>query len=322
MPGGVPVGFKQIPGAPLDGSDPGAGAPGAVTSVFGRTGDVVAAASDYDASQIDNDSLVAGAFVSDALNTLNASVTALAAGIAWKQSVKLASAASIADLSSVTVADFDGTGQGITLVEDDRVLVKDTASIDGVEALDAKRNGIYVVGVVAAGSAPLTRATDYDTSAKVVSAANFVNEGTSADIAFVQTADGATLDTDSLTIVAFTQLANIPAVFTLSAGRNADATDIYLRGSGNVPTNQAGYVIPFDANITGISAASDGAETWVAEVRKNDAAAVIASLSLVAVAKDTDNTLDVDVNDGDEIQFFCNGTSINRPSITIYLKKR
>ena len=36
---------------------------GVVDSVFTRTGVVVAAASDYDASQIDNDSGVAGAFV-------------------------------------------------------------------------------------------------------------------------------------------------------------------------------------------------------------------------------------------------------------------
>lgn len=42
----------------------------AVSSVFGRTGPVVAAASDYDASQVDNDSTVAGTFVSGALNTL------------------------------------------------------------------------------------------------------------------------------------------------------------------------------------------------------------------------------------------------------------
>jgi len=41
-----------------------------VPSVFGRTGAVVAAASDYDASQIDNDSGVTGAKVSDALDTL------------------------------------------------------------------------------------------------------------------------------------------------------------------------------------------------------------------------------------------------------------
>lgn len=41
-----------------------------VSSVFGRLGAVVATASDYDASQVDNDSGVAGATVKDALDTL------------------------------------------------------------------------------------------------------------------------------------------------------------------------------------------------------------------------------------------------------------
>jgi len=41
-----------------------------VISVFGRTGAVAAAASDYDASQVDNDSGVAGVTVKDALDTL------------------------------------------------------------------------------------------------------------------------------------------------------------------------------------------------------------------------------------------------------------
>jgi len=45
---------------------------GSVDSVFGRTGTVVASVSDYDASQVDNDSGVGGATVKDALNTLSA----------------------------------------------------------------------------------------------------------------------------------------------------------------------------------------------------------------------------------------------------------
>ena len=50
-------------------------ASGAVDSVFSRTGAIVAAASDYDASQVDNDSNVTGTFVDDALNTLNTKAT-------------------------------------------------------------------------------------------------------------------------------------------------------------------------------------------------------------------------------------------------------
>jgi hypothetical protein len=48
-------------------------APGAapIDTVFTRTGAVVAEASDYDASQVDNDSTVTGTFVDDALNTLD-----------------------------------------------------------------------------------------------------------------------------------------------------------------------------------------------------------------------------------------------------------
>ncbi len=51
-----------------------------VDSVFGRTGDVIAAVSDYDASQVDNDSGVAGARVSDALDTLDAGKSAIGHG--------------------------------------------------------------------------------------------------------------------------------------------------------------------------------------------------------------------------------------------------
>lgn len=54
------------------------GGGGAVSSVFGRTGAVVAAASDYNASQVDNDSSVTGAFVDDALDQLDTDLATLA----------------------------------------------------------------------------------------------------------------------------------------------------------------------------------------------------------------------------------------------------
>ena len=47
------------------------GGGGAVTSVFGRTGVVIAVAGDYNSTQITNSSGVTGAFVTDALNTLD-----------------------------------------------------------------------------------------------------------------------------------------------------------------------------------------------------------------------------------------------------------
>ena len=83
---------------------PGGGA-APVDSVFTRTGAVVAAASDYDASQVDNDSGVAGAFVSDALDTNEATAIA-AAGMGPVDSVfgrtgVVAAAASDYDASQV-----------------------------------------------------------------------------------------------------------------------------------------------------------------------------------------------------------------------------
>ncbi len=145
--------------------------------------------------------LANGTASGDAVNKsqLDASIN----GLSWKDHVRMATSSSIADLSDVTVADLDGDGQGITLIEGDRVLVKDTASIDGVEGVDAKRNGIYVVGTVDTGTAPFTRTSDADTAAELESAAIFIDEGTHADQGFNQTADNFTLDTDANTWVKF-----------------------------------------------------------------------------------------------------------------------
>lgn len=166
----------------------------------------------------------------DAQSRMAALETAVA-GKDWKDSARVASAASIANLSSVAVANFDGTGQGVTLVAGNRVLLKDTASADGIEGLSGKRNWIYVVGTVVAGNAPLTRATDVNTSAQVSSdSAVMVSEGTSAGLGyFISTADPITLDTTVLTIapmLATSAPANITraaaAIGTSTAGAHAD----------------------------------------------------------------------------------------------------
>ena len=69
--------------------------------------------------------------------------------------VQAATTANIADLANAAVLQ-----DGVTLVETDRLLVKDQT--------DPKDNGIYVVGVVALGVAPLTRALDMDAVGEVV----------------------------------------------------------------------------------------------------------------------------------------------------------
>ncbi|MBC8158289.1 MAG: hypothetical protein H8E94_03045 [Alphaproteobacteria bacterium] len=69
-----------------------------MSSTFGRTGAVVAAASDYDASQVDNDSGVAGSTVADALDALD---TGLASS---SEAGNVYMAVAVADLSQ-TISD-------------------------------------------------------------------------------------------------------------------------------------------------------------------------------------------------------------------------
>lgn len=162
----------------------------------------------------------------------------------WKQPVRLASAATIANLSSVTVADFDGTGQGKTLAAGDRVLVKNNASKDGIEGTAGKRQAIYVVGAVASGSAPLTRDADANTSAMVTSGMNcLVMEGTYAGQTWtLTTANPIILDTTALTFALSATTANAtsgaPGLVQLTGGLSGTGSTATLPilnvGAGNV----------------------------------------------------------------------------------------
>lgn len=83
--------------------------------------------------------------------------------------VRGASTANIANLAAFTVAAVDG----LTYVEGERILLKDQGA--GAE------NGIYVVGTVAGGLAPLTRALDADGNTELVpNCLVAVSEGTLA----------------------------------------------------------------------------------------------------------------------------------------------
>ena len=173
---------------------------------------------------------------SDQDATTKAYVDNLIQGVRWKEPVDAATTASIANLQSVTVATIDG----ITLVQGDRVLVKDTASADGVEALDAKRNGIYAVGAVNGGTAPFTRALDFDENDEISVASVFVEAGTTnVDSAWVLTTDAAiTLDTTALTFVQFA------GVFDTVAGDGLvrDGVSISVVGTTNRIVANAGSV--------------------------------------------------------------------------------
>ena len=119
--------------------------------------------------------------------------------LSWKDKVMLASGANLASLTGLTLSDFDGTGQGVTLVDGNRVLLKDQST--------ASENGIYTID----GSGDLTRATDMDAGDEADQAAVFVDQGDEANNAFTQTADNVTIGSDAMTWIQFNGLGQITA---------------------------------------------------------------------------------------------------------------
>jgi len=151
------------------------------------------------------------------------------AGLKWKESVKAASTAAgtLAGASSSF-----RTGQlidGYTLVEGDRILIKD-------QALD-KENGIYIV---ATGTGP-ARATDASTEDELIAAAVFVEQGTSfGDTAFVCSSNTiAAIDTNDVDFVQF-------------SGAQAYTWGDGLDNSGTVISVGAGTGISVAADTVGI----------------------------------------------------------------------
>jgi hypothetical protein len=130
-------------------------------------------------------------------------------GRAWKQSVKAATTAALANtptydngtagVGATLTAGSNGAlpaQDGITLAVNDKLLVKNQAS--------ALQNGIYVVTDVGDGSNPyiLTRSIDNDTTLEMKAASVFVEEGTTqADYQYTQSADSVTMGTTGITWV-------------------------------------------------------------------------------------------------------------------------
>ena len=96
-----------------------------VQSIFGRVGIVVAAASDYDASQIDNDSGVTGTFVKDALNQLDTDI--------GNQVPKV-----LFDAYTILAADVDNTPAALALAASTMIGRKATGGIVALTAAEIR----------------------------------------------------------------------------------------------------------------------------------------------------------------------------------------
>lgn len=126
-------------------------------------------------------------------------------GLAWKDSVRVASTA------NVNLAAPGATIDGITMATNDRWLAKDQTLPEA--------NGIYIWNGAAT---PATRAPDMSVAAEVEQAIVPVEEGTSAGTQFRQTQVNVTLGTTGLVFTAFGTSA--PAASETTAGISEFAT--------------------------------------------------------------------------------------------------
>lgn len=101
-------------------------------------------------------------------------------------------------------------------------------------------------------------------------------------------------------------------------GRNSgNTTNQFLRQFNGALSSQNGWRMIRDGTITAVTAQSNRNQTWTLEIRKNDSATVIASLTMSATQGNHDNTLNIDFNEGDFIQAYCNGISVDYPQALI-----
>ena len=107
-------------------------------------------------------------------------------GLAWKDSVRVASTANL------TITGPGATIDGVTMSANDRVLLKDQTT--------ASQNGLYIWNGAAVS---MTRAADANTFAELEQAVVTVEEGTCAGASFRQTAVNGTIDSTSVTWTSF-----------------------------------------------------------------------------------------------------------------------
>lgn len=148
-------------------------------------------------------------------------VDSLVEGLAWKDSVRVATQANI-NLSSP-----GSTVDGVTMASQDRVLVRAQTA--------AAENGIYVWNGAAT---PMTRSLDASTFAELEQAVVTVEEGTSAGTAYRQSQVNGTLETSDVLWTSFGTVA--PAASETTSG----IAEIATQGEVDAGTDDARIVTP------------------------------------------------------------------------------
>jgi len=185
--------------------------------------------------------------LSDPVNTQDAAtkgfVEATSQGLDVKDSVKVATTGNITISTALNSGD---SIDGVTLADNDRVLVKDQST--------ASQNGIYVVGSSPARSADLAAGAD------AAGMFTFVEQGTvNADNGFVCTSNkgSAVVGTNNLTFAQFSGAGQITAGNGLDKSGNTLSVD--LKANGGLVIESTEIAVDLAASsITGTLAIGDG----------------------------------------------------------------
>ena len=114
------------------------------------------------------------------------------------------------------------------------------------------------------------------------------------------------------------------SIIQQDVGRNnSNVSDQYLRGEGDVPTNQNGFVLPWNGTLVAISMSGKlNTQIWTIEVRKNGGGVAQDTLTIANQYSKYNNTNNIDFNAGDRVMIYCNGTSIDYPHATLFFRRR
>lgn len=191
-------------------------------------------------------------------------VDSVTQGLDVKASVKAATTASSGNAIALSpsVKRTSLSIDGVTLAANDRVLIKDGASLDGVAASTPANNGIYVVQA----NFDLVRAGDANSSAEVTPGMfTFVEQGaTNGDAGFILSTDGAvTLGTTNLDFVQFSGAGQVTAGNGLTkTGNTMDVVGTANRITVSADSIDIASTYVGQASITTLGTIATG--TWAA----------------------------------------------------------
>ncbi len=255
----------------------GGGGGGAVASVFGRTGAVAAAASDYDASQVDNDSGVSGATVKDALD-------ALASDVSGKQD----SDADLTALAGVSATGLlartgAGTAAARTVTGSDGIAVTNGDGTSGDPAIAADIAGATDLATPARDDELLLADTSASGAVRKADVASVIDLARPTEAIVVACSD----ETTALSAGTAKRTFRMPYAFTVSEVRAALVT-----------AQSSGSILTVDINEGGISILSTRLTIDNGEKTSTTAAAA-AAISDADLADDAEITIDIDqIGDG------------------------